>query len=123
MHNNNWNAGTVQVHVEPPPIPLIKNNNNEKLDKDFVKIKLHMNLTSQNVYLYEFKMVLFNDGNTKELILFIRVLNITIGASGTILGGTNIQYLRNLVFGRALLQFYMLQIQVHYFRFGYIIFS
>ena len=23
-HKNKWNEGTVQVHVDPPPIPLIK---------------------------------------------------------------------------------------------------
>ena len=34
-----WNAGTVQVHVDPPPIPLIKSKNDDKSDKDFVKIK------------------------------------------------------------------------------------
>ena len=35
-HKNKWNMGTLQVYVEPPPIPLIKIKNDEKSDKDFV---------------------------------------------------------------------------------------
>ena len=40
--------GSVQVHVEPPLIPQ-KNNNNKKLDKDFVKVKLHRDPTSEKL--------------------------------------------------------------------------
>ena len=32
LHKNKWNTGTVQVHVEPPSIPLIKIKNNDKSD-------------------------------------------------------------------------------------------
>ena len=39
-HRKIFNTGTVQVHVDPPPIPLIKCKNYEKLDKYCVKIKL-----------------------------------------------------------------------------------
>ena len=38
-HKKRWNTGTVQVHAEPHPIPLIKIKNGDKSDKDFVKIK------------------------------------------------------------------------------------
>ena len=51
-----WNAGKVQVNMEPPPIPLIKIKNDEKLDKHFVKIKLCMDPTSEKSDLYEFKL-------------------------------------------------------------------
>ena len=30
FHKNKWNAGTSQVHVDPPPITLIKSKNDEK---------------------------------------------------------------------------------------------
>ena len=39
-HKKKWNAGTIQMHMDPSPIPLIKSNNGEKSDKDCVKIKL-----------------------------------------------------------------------------------
>ena len=58
---NNWNQVTVQVHVEPPPIPLIKSNNGDKSDKYCVKVKLCRDPTSQILDLYEFKMVLFDN--------------------------------------------------------------
>ena len=41
LHKKNWNQGTVKVHVEPPPIPLVKSKNDEKSDEYCVKIKLH----------------------------------------------------------------------------------
>ena len=47
FHKNKWNTGTVQVHVDPSPVPLIKNKNYEKLNKDFL-IKLGRDPTSQN---------------------------------------------------------------------------
>ena len=46
LHKKKWNAGTVQVHVEPPPISLIKSKSNDKSDKYFVKIKLRRDTTS-----------------------------------------------------------------------------
>ena len=56
-----WNAGGgVQMHVKPPPTPLIKIEHNDKLDKDFVKLKLCRDPTSEKSDLYEFKMDLFN---------------------------------------------------------------
>ena len=50
------------MHVEPPPIPIIKSKNGDKLDKYFVKIKLRRDTMSENLYLYEFKMALFDNG-------------------------------------------------------------
>ena len=47
FHKKNWNQGAVQVHVEPPPIPLIKIKNDEKLDKYCVKNKFHRYPTSE----------------------------------------------------------------------------
>ena len=44
-HKNNCNRGEVQLHMEPPPIPLIKSKNNDKYNKNSVKIKLHRDPT------------------------------------------------------------------------------
>ena len=70
-HKNKWNVGVVQVHVEPPPIPLIKINHDDKLDKDFVKLKLCGDQTSATSDLYEFNMVLFENSDTEEFLLFM----------------------------------------------------
>ena len=43
---NNRNSGMAQVHVEPPPTPLIKVKYDGKSDKDFVKLKLRRDTTS-----------------------------------------------------------------------------
>ena len=43
-----WNEGTVQVHMDPPLIPLIKGNNDDKSDKYYVKITLCRDTTSES---------------------------------------------------------------------------
>ena len=52
----------------PPPIPLNKSNNDEKLDKYCVEIKLRRDPTSENSDLFEFKMEFFDNGETEELL-------------------------------------------------------
>ena len=60
-HNKDWNRGSVQVHVDQPLIPIIRSKNNTKLDKDCLKIKLHIYPTSEKLGLYEFKAALFDN--------------------------------------------------------------
>ena len=55
-----------------PLIPLIKSNNDDKLDKYCVKIKLRRYPTSEKSYLYECKMALFYNAGTGEFLLFVR---------------------------------------------------
>ena len=58
-----WNVGVVQVHVEPPPTPLIKSKHDDKLDNFFVKLKFYRDPTSATSDLCEFKMALFGNGD------------------------------------------------------------
>ena len=66
LHKNKWNVGVVQLHVETPPIILIKSKHNDKSDKDFVNIKFRMDPMSENSDLYKFKTSLFNNGELEE---------------------------------------------------------
>ena len=54
FHKKKWNTGAEQLHVEPPPPPLIKIEHDDKSDKDFVKIKLCRDPVSEKSYPYEF---------------------------------------------------------------------
>ena len=103
--NKKRNTDTLQVHVDQPPIPLIKINNDDKLDKYSVKIKLRRDPMSEKSDLYEFKMTMFDNGEPEEFLFFIQSLNMTIEAPGTLKAGSNIQYLCTLVNGEALHQF------------------
>ena len=60
-HKKIWNSGMMQVHVEPPPITLIKIKYNGKSDKDFVKLKFCRDPTSSTSDLYKFRMYLFDN--------------------------------------------------------------
>ena len=47
-HKKMCRNGPLQTRVEPPLIPLIKSNNDAKLDQDCVKIKLCRDTTSNS---------------------------------------------------------------------------
>ena len=61
-----WMTGMTHPQVEPPPIPLIKEKHDGKSDKYFVKLKLHRDPTLPTSDLYEFKMYLFENGESEE---------------------------------------------------------
>ena len=97
-----WMTGIIQAHVEPPPIPLLKELHDGKSDKYFVKLKLRRYPTLSTSDLYEFKMSLFDNGRPEEFLLFVRNFNMTLSASGMLEAGANFQYLCTLVHGEAL---------------------
>ena len=72
------NYVTEQVHMKPPPIPLIKIKNYEKSDKYCIKIKFLMDILSKKLDLYEFKMALFDNSELEEILLFISNFNTTV---------------------------------------------
>ena len=90
--------------MEPPPTPLIKIKHGNKSETYFDKIKLHSNLTSSSMDLYGFKRTLFDNGETEEFLLFLKKINSTLAASGTLTTGAKIKYFRSLVHGEALRQ-------------------
>ena len=49
--------------------------------------------------LYLFKMSLFDNGELKYVLLFVRNFNMTLAASGMLEAGVKYQYLSNLVRG------------------------
>ena len=100
-----WKARIAQLHVDPPPTLLIKIKHGDKPDKDFVNIKFLRYQTSENSDLYEFKMVLFDNDEPEEFLLFIRNFNMTLEAAVTLHTAANIQYICMLVSGEALRQF------------------
>ena len=66
--------------VEPPPTSLIKSKNEDKPDKYCVKTKLRRDQTSDKSDLYKFKIVLFDDRDPDEFLLFIKNFNMDIEA-------------------------------------------
>ena len=96
-----------QPHVEPPPTLLIKEKHNGKSDKYFENFKLRRDPTLPTSELYEFKSF-FDNGEPEEFLLFVRNFNMTFSASGTLEMSSKYQYLRTLVHGEALRQFYPL---------------
>ena len=83
-HENKWDTGTVQVHLDPPHITLIRGKKDEKLDKAFIKIKFCRDPTSENLQPYEFKMSLFDNVKPEEFLLFIPKFNMVIETPGTL---------------------------------------
>ena len=62
---------TNPAYVEPHTIPLFKEKSAGKSDGDHFKLKLRRDPTSSTSDLYEFKMFLFDHGETEEFLLFV----------------------------------------------------
>ena len=107
-NNKKYNVRTIQVHVDPPTISLIKRMNGEKPNTDSVKIKLRRDPTPGKLDLYEFKMVFFDNIEPQEFLMFIRNFNMTLKASGTLKSSAKIQCLCTLTRGEEVHHFDML---------------
>ena len=65
-HKKKRKAGLLQLHVDSPPITLKKGKHDDKPEKDFGKIKLRRDPTSENSDLYESKMALLYNGDQED---------------------------------------------------------
>ena len=79
------------MHVEPPPILLIKSKNYDKPEKDCVNLTLRRYTTSDKLDIYEFKMDLFKNGNPEELLFFVCNSNMTHAVEVTLETATKAQ--------------------------------
>ena len=103
LNNKGWIYGAVQINVETPTIPTIRGNIDKKLQKCYVKTKFCINTTSGTSEMYEFKIDLFDNGDTEEFLLFQRNYQITIESTGSITMGEKIQYVHTWLLGEYLL--------------------
>ena len=104
-HKNKWNAGLVHLHVEPPPIPLIKIKHDDKmilLKWNCVGIRRKKIRTCQKSKWPCSTTVIGN------IVLFGHNFKRNLKASGTLHYDAKIQYLCKLVRREALHQFDML---------------
>ena len=104
-HKKGWGVDTNLAHVEPPQILLIKETSTSKSDGDDVKLNLCRDPTSSTSDIYEFRMPLFDHGDTEEFLLFVQNFQMTLAASGTLETEVKVQYICTLVRGGALEQF------------------
>ena len=100
-HKKICHPDAVQIHVNPPPIPLSKGTNDAKSEKYCVKIELRRDPTSEKSDLYEFKMASFDNSEPEEFLLLVRNLQMTLGDSGSLAANAKIQYLRTLLRGES----------------------
>ena len=80
-HKKDLNLDTNPTHVEPMPIPIIKEMYYGKSDKYFIELKLCKDPISSTLDLYDFKMSLFDHGEPEEFLLFIHNFNMTLAAT------------------------------------------
>ena len=63
FYKNRFCTGAVQIHAEPYLIPLIQSMLDLKMERNYVKIKLHRNPDLEKPDIYEFIMDLFDNGD------------------------------------------------------------
>ena len=108
QHKKLWATGTNPAHVEPPPIPLMKETTTGKPDGDYVKLKLRIYPTFSTLDLYGFRMSLFDHGETEEFLSFICNFQMNLAATGTLDTEAQVQYLSKIFLGEVLRQFYLM---------------
>ena len=106
LYKKIWRTGSVKIHVEPLPIPLIKSKNYMKAEKYCVKIKLRRDHTSEKSDLYEFKITCSDNRKSEEFLLFAQNFKMVLEATEMIAVNENLQYTCMLICGEALYQFY-----------------
>ena len=82
LQKKGWGSDTNPAHVEPHVIQLIKEIYTGNSYEDDIKLKLRRDSTPGKSDLYEFKMSLFENGNLKETLWFVRNFDMTLEASG-----------------------------------------
>ena len=70
-HNKSWCSDTEQIHVDPPPIHLIKSKLDLKIEIYYSKIKLCINTRLKKKDRCELKMALFENDGQEEFIMFV----------------------------------------------------
>ena len=60
---NIWRNSTVKIHMDTHLVTLIKSKLDLKTERDYVKSKLRRITTSEEYYMYELKVDLFDNGN------------------------------------------------------------
>ena len=105
FHKKNWLLGDIKVHIETPPIPLIKCNTEKKSESALTKVKLRRNPTSFMLDIYKYKITLFENGKPVELPLLVRDFQKTTDITGETSTSGNIQCLHIFLHKEALNEF------------------
>ena len=100
-----WGVDNNPAHVEPNPIPLIKETSIGNSDGDYVKLNLHRDPMSSTSDLYEFRKSLFDHVALEKFLLIVQNFQISLAATGMLEMEAKIQYLCTLLCGEALCQF------------------
>ena len=58
----------------------------------------------ENSDIYDFKMTLFYNNKTEELLLFVHILKMVLDASRTLADNVNLQFLNTIICGEVLQQ-------------------
>ena len=82
------------------------------LKNKWIKWKKCINHTSEKLDMYEFKISLFDNGNSWESLLFVQNFNIMLEAAGTLGSNSKIQYFRTLLRGELLTKFNTLCLKI-----------
>ena len=97
--------GCISDHLEPPPIPLIKETTTCKSYGYYVKLNLSRYPMYSTSDPYEFRISFFDYGELEEFLLFIKIFLMNRGAMGTLETEAKVQYVCMLVRGEALSHF------------------
>ena len=98
-----WISSEIQAQIEPPPIPIVKNEPVEVNKYDIIKINMHWNPYSTESETYELKIVTFDHGQPEEFPKLTKNSKRAVDRAGATKTAGKINYLRTILRGEALL--------------------
>ena len=103
--NPNWISSNFQARIEPPPIPFENSKEEIEHKSHIVKVSMRHNPTSLGSEIYKFKMTIFENDQTEELLQFLKNFKKAVnGTCNTAVIG-RIYYLQILIRGEVLREF------------------
>ena len=111
LGNNRRINAEVQARIDPPPTPLIRTPSGKVEECNIIKIKMRQYSASVTSNTYELKVQTYKNGKPEEFLQMMKDFKTTTDGIGTNSATGKIQFLRTMLCGEDLREFYVLAIR------------
>ena len=106
-------SADIQAQIDPPLIPLIKAESEKQKARKTIKVNIWRNSSKATPLTYKVNRYTFEDVQPEELPALLRNWKIATKRTGKTSTSGRINYLRTLLCGSSLIEFYELALQAN----------
>ena len=106
-------SADIRAQIEPPLIPLIKAESEEQKARKTIKVNIWRNSSKATPLTYKVIRYTFEDFQPEEFPALLRNWKIATDRTGKTSTSGRINYLRTLLCGSSLIEFYELELQAN----------